>query len=775
MKIFVTGTRGIPNIPGGIETHCQELYPRMVKMGHEVTIATRKPYCQDLSEWRGIKLKPLYAPRIEILETIVHTFLALFEAKKNKPDILHIHAIGPGLLVPLARAMGFKVVLTNHGPDYEREKWGSLAKKMLKLGEYLSGKYSHKVIAISNTIANIVHQRCGINCTMIPNGLKEVSRTSEVNYLLDSKINPGKYLLAVARFVPEKGLHNLIDAFNKYNNEYQLVIAGDAPYNTNYSQRLKASAARNQNIILTGYVTGDFLNQLFCHAGAFVLPSRHEGFPISMLEALSYKLPILLSNIPAHKEAKLPAVCYFNIEQPQNLELKLKQLIVNLKDGNLSSFDFKDIHSEYDWQKIAEKTISVYSQILYQTNLNNYDIVSKPYPLRLPPSLNEKPQRIAIVHEWLLVDAGAEKVLSEILKIFPGADIYSLLDFMSENDRKLIGYRHAKTSFIQKLPLASKYYHYYLPLMPLAVEQFDLSSYDLVISNNYAVAKGIISGPDQLHISYINSPMRYAWDLQFQYLNLSGLSKNVKGLVVRWLLHKLRIWDVRAAHGVDHFITNSKFISRRVKKTYGRKSTVINPPVDTNFFTPPEDDKPPENFYLTVSRLAPYKRVDILVQTFNTLPDSHLVVIGTGPGLPLLKKISGNNVEILGFQDNITVRDHMRRAKAFLFAAEEDFGIAPLEAQACGLPVIALGLGGASETIIPLNQDSKTDPTGVFFYSQTPDAVASAIQYFEKNKTHFTRKACRDNALSYSPETFRKKFRNFTFDKYAQFIKEIKL
>ncbi|MEA1921994.1 MAG: glycosyltransferase family 4 protein [Pseudomonadota bacterium] len=377
--------------------------------------------------------------------------------------------------------------------------------------------------------------------------------------------------------------------------------------------------------------------------------------------------------------------------------------------------------------------------------------------------------KVAVIHEWLLVEAGAEKVLSEILKLFPEADLFCLLDYLPARERGFIGHRVTKTSFIQKLPFAKEKYRLYLPLMPLAVEQFDLSPYDLVISCNYAVAKGVITGPDQLHISYIHSPMRYAWDLQFQYLRQANLEKGLKSWLARWILHKMRLWDTRTAHGVDHYIANSEFIARRIKKVYGRQATVIHPPVATDYFTPGKEVK--EDFYLTVSRLVPYKHIDTLIKAFAMIPERKLIIIGSGPEEKRLQSMASDNVTMIGFQKTETVRDYLRRARAFLFAAEEDFGIVPLEAQACGTPVIAYGRGGAKETVITLDNKPGQPATGLFFPTQQPESVVEAILHFEKEENKISAQACRDNALRFSTEIFRKKFKDFIDLQYSKFIK----
>ncbi|MEA3348058.1 MAG: glycosyltransferase family 4 protein [Pseudomonadota bacterium] len=381
--------------------------------------------------------------------------------------------------------------------------------------------------------------------------------------------------------------------------------------------------------------------------------------------------------------------------------------------------------------------------------------------------------KVAVIHEWLLVEAGAEKVLGEILNIFPEADLFCLLDYLPTRERDFIGHRITKTSCIQKLPFAKDKYRLYLPLMPLAVEQFDLSEYDLVISCNYAVAKGVITGPNQLHISYIHTPMRYAWDLQFQYLRQAKLEHGIKSWLARWILHKMRLWDSRTAHGVDHYIANSKFIAQRVKKVYGRTATVIYPPVDTDYFTPGKEER--EEYYLTVSRLVSYKHIDILVEAFAQMPERRLVVIGGGPEEDRLKTQAGNNVIMLGHLKTEEVRNYMRKAQAFLFAAEEDFGIVPLEAQACGTPVIAYGRGGVKETIISLDENldagETKSATGIFFSKQEANSVVEAIRHFEKEENKISDQACRENAMRFSAQIFRKQFKEFIDLQYSKFLK----
>ena len=371
--------------------------------------------------------------------------------------------------------------------------------------------------------------------------------------------------------------------------------------------------------------------------------------------------------------------------------------------------------------------------------------------------------KIAIVHDWLTSYAGAEKVLEEMLECYPAADLFTVVDFLSCEQRQRLKGKRSTTTFIQKMPFSKNKYRSYLPLMPLAIEQLDLSSYDLIISSSHAVAKGVLTGPNQLHLSYVHSPMRYAWDLQHQHLKESGMNKGVKSYLARYLLHKMRIWDLRTANGVDKFIANSKFIAKRIWKVYRRESEVIYPPVDTNYF---QLGGKKENFYLTVSRMVPYKRMDLIVAAFSKMPDRKLIVIGDGPDMDKIKKVSASNVQILGRQSSEIVRDHLQRAKAFVFAAEEDFGIIPVEAQSCGTPVIAFGKGGALETVKDIRHKN---PTGVFFMKQEILDIQNAVSFFESNIDIFKPAQCRANALNFSSEVFREKLKMFVDDEWCKF------
>jgi glycosyltransferase involved in cell wall biosynthesis len=353
--------------------------------------------------------------------------------------------------------------------------------------------------------------------------------------------------------------------------------------------------------------------------------------------------------------------------------------------------------------------------------------------------------RVAIIHDWLTVYAGAEKVLSQMLLLYPQAEVFTLVDFLPDADRGFLASHKVHTSFIQRLPKARSSYRSYLPLMPLAIEQFDLAAFDLVLSSSHAVAKGVLTGPDQIHVCYCHSPIRYAWDLQGQYLRESGLQRGIKSWVARLILSYIRMWDVRTANGVDHFIANSSFIARRISKVYGRASAVVAPPVDV-----PEVPSlsPRKDYYVTASRLVPYKRIDLIIKAFNAMPDKALVVIGSGPMLAEMKQLAGSNVRVLGYQPQNVLEQHLAEAKAFVFAAEEDFGIAPVEAQAYGTPVIAYGKGGILDSVI----DGRT---GNFFPAQTVEAITAAIDAFEKRASPWDNAQIAQHALEFRPEAFR--------------------
>ena len=359
--------------------------------------------------------------------------------------------------------------------------------------------------------------------------------------------------------------------------------------------------------------------------------------------------------------------------------------------------------------------------------------------------------RVAVVHDWLYTIGGAEQVLREILNCYPNADVFTLFDLLEVEERRRLGFEKSNTSFLQKMPMLAKHRRAYLPLMPIAIEQFDLSGYDLVISSSCAVAKGVITGPDQLHVAYVHSPMRYAWDLQHVYLKENGCASGVKSLIARTILHRMRLWDVRTAHGADAIFTNSQFVARRVKKIYGRDAKVIYPPVT---LSARDGVLPAGNHFLAASRLVPYKRIEPIVRAFNTMPDLNLVVAGDGPEAERLKKLAGPNVSFVGFVSDKHLRDLMATARAFVFAAEEDFGIVLVEAQSEGAPVLALGRGGARESIA----SNGPHATGMHFASADSISIADCVRSFVAREPSISRADCRHRATFFSAERFRRQF-----------------
>ena len=365
----------------------------------------------------------------------------------------------------------------------------------------------------------------------------------------------------------------------------------------------------------------------------------------------------------------------------------------------------------------------------------------------------------ALIHDWFSTYAGAEKCIESFTNIWNDFEIYGLIDFLSDADRdKILKGKYTHTSFIQRLPFAKKKYRNYLPLFPLAIEQFDLSGYDVVLSSSHAVAKGVLTHSNQLHISYMHTPIRYAWDLYHQYLYESGLNHGLKGILAKYFLHKIRLWVVSTANRVDHYIANSHYIARRIKKAYGKSSDVIYPPVDIDKFVLHESKS---DFYLTASRMVPYKKIDLIVEAFSQT-DKKLLVIGDGPDMGKIKSKASKNIELLGFADDKTMADLMGQAKAFVFAAEEDFGITPVEAQACGTPVICFGRGGALETV-------REGISGLYFMEQNIRELLATVDKFEQSYDKFEPIKIRENSLKFSRTRFESEIKSYVEKKYEEF------
>lgn len=371
--------------------------------------------------------------------------------------------------------------------------------------------------------------------------------------------------------------------------------------------------------------------------------------------------------------------------------------------------------------------------------------------------------RVAVVHDWLDTWRGGEAVLARMLEVFPQADLYALVDFMGDADRARLGGRRARTTFVQRLPFARRHFRAYLPLFPRAIESLDLAGHDVVLSSSHAVAKGVRVPPGALHVCYCYTPMRYAWDLQEQYLTHSGLGRGPERWLVRALLARLRAWDRATSARVHTFVAISDHIADRIRRAYGRESVVIHPPVAAPRAAA---GAARGDAYVTVSQLVPYKRVDLVVEAFARMPDRVLVVIGEGPGLARLRAVAPPNVRVLGRVDDAERDRWLAHGRAFVFAAEEDFGIAPLEAQAAGMPVIAYRGGAAAQTVRGLDADA---PTGVLFDAQTPDALIAAVQTFEAHATRITREACLANAARFAPERFRRALATLVEDAWRTF------
>ena len=363
----------------------------------------------------------------------------------------------------------------------------------------------------------------------------------------------------------------------------------------------------------------------------------------------------------------------------------------------------------------------------------------------------------ALIHDWYYINGGAEKVIHSFNNIWNDLDLYALVDFLNDKDRRyILNGKSVNTSFIQRLPTAKSNHRKFLQLFPYAIEQFDLREYDLILSSSASIAKGVLTNHNQLHICYCHSPMRYAWDLYHQYLNESSFGF-FKRTYAKKVLHKVRMWDVINTNRVDVFVANSNYIKGRIKKIYNRDAKVIYPPVNVKNLVL---EKNKEDYYFTASRMVPYKKMDLIVRAFNNMPDKQLIVAGDGPEYKKIKSIAKSNIKLLGFLEENKLKEYISRAQAFVFAAEEDFGIIPVEAQACGTPVIAYNKGGLRETVLDME-------TGILFNNQTEKSINDAVKKFETLK--FDYDAIRKNSLRFSKERFEKEIKDFVTSEYSRF------
>jgi len=364
--------------------------------------------------------------------------------------------------------------------------------------------------------------------------------------------------------------------------------------------------------------------------------------------------------------------------------------------------------------------------------------------------------KIAIVHDWFDAPGGAENVIRNLLEIYPGADLFALVDFFSEAHRThFLKGKQVHTSFVQRLPFAKGKFRNYLPLFPLAIEQFDLSGYDVVLSSSHTVAKGVLTGPEQLHICYQYSPMRYAWDMYHPYFKEHHIS-GLKAWVLRRVLHRMRIWDVVSSRRVDAFLAISTLIRSRIGKYYGRRSQILFPPVATEAFALCEEK---EAYFFTASRLVPYKKIKMIVEAFNA-NGRPLKVAGTGEQYEEIRQIAKSNVEVLGYCSDAEMKRYMQRARAFVYAAYEDFGIVPVEAMACGTPVIAYGRGGILDTV-------KEGVTGLLYEAQSVESLNRAVLAFETRV--FDPRIISEHASVFGEEHFREAFRTFVDEAFSRF------
>lgn len=367
LRIAVLGLRGFPDVQGGVEKHCQELFPRLARRGLSVTVLGRRGYIPAESRlYEGVSLRPLWAPRKKSLEAICHTGLGVgwLAAHRSAFDLLHIHAIGPSLLAPAARAIGVRLVVTNHGPDYDRQKWGRAAKAMLRLGERLGARHAHAVIAVSRHIQGLLAQQYGARATYIPNGVNAPERVPPGETLAKFGLNPGNYVLAVGRLVPEKGFHDLLEAFGGIGGDWKLAIVGGADHEDDYSRGLRQKAQATAGAVMAGFQKGRALGELYSNAGLFVLPSYHEGLPIVALEAMSYRLPMLLSDIPANREVAMEGEV-FPMGQVGPLRGRLAEFIAHpelLRSEDRLAAKQRRLEEEFNWDVIAERTAEVYRQ-----------------------------------------------------------------------------------------------------------------------------------------------------------------------------------------------------------------------------------------------------------------------------------------------------------------------------------------------------------------------------------------------------------------------------
>jgi glycosyltransferase involved in cell wall biosynthesis len=369
--------------------------------------------------------------------------------------------------------------------------------------------------------------------------------------------------------------------------------------------------------------------------------------------------------------------------------------------------------------------------------------------------------KTAIVHDWFVSYAGSERVVESLTNVWRDADVFVLFNLLNKEDQKVVVKdKIPHTSFLNKFKSIKKHHRKFLPLFPYAIEQFDFSEYDLIISSSHAVAKGILTNSNQLHICYCHTPIRYAWDLMNQYLREANLTSGIKGIIAKSILHYIRVWDSATANRPDYFIANSNYIAKRIQKIYRRESFVINPPVDIDKF---KCEKNKDNYYLTASRFVPYKRIDLIAEAFSKMPDKKLLIIGDGPEEDKIRSKSAGNVELLGYKSGEALVKYMQKAKAFVFAAEEDFGIMIVEALSCGTPVIAFNKGGAKETVVD-------EENGILYPEQSTNSIIEAVKRFGLIENKFEPQIISNYAKKFDRKIFEEKIKEYIENKCNNFF-----
>ncbi len=705
------------------------------------------------------RFEALLGPR-RLIE-IPHRKLSLHSARQvtafvrnNAIDLIHSHGFGAGLYGRLVAIFsGVPAVHTFHGLEFKpsRPLWTAtrfLVESALSLA-------SKRLIAVSGSEEKHLKRwlfAYSKRIHKIHNGIPD--RTFSPKPLFSSA-KPVR-ILWVGRMHEQKDPFQVVDIANDMRDLlkgelFTIEMVGDGPLKGELEDLIAQSEL--QDVVLVRSSTND-IGHYYDRCDILLSTSRWEGLPTCILEAMQAGLLVVASSVSGNLDL-VEDRCTGVVFDKQS-SLQAAELLCSVIRGEVSSSDMlatarKRVASEFGIERFADEHLRLYQSVLWNEGSTEAWVPSATTKPLLPTPDPNSGLRVAVVHDWLTAYAGSERVVEQIMAVFPTADLFALVDFLPEREREFLCRRPVNTSFLQQLPIGRKLFRKLLWLLPLAVESFDLTPYDVIISSSHAVAKGVITGPDQLHICYCHSPIRYAWDLQHEYLREAGLSRGLSGLYARLTLHYMRIWDLRTANGVDRFIANSHFIARRIQKTYRREAAVIHPPIDIQHF---QLQTRKENFYITVSRLVPYKRVDLIAAAFAQMPNRKLLVIGDGPNLKLWRQQAAPNVEFLGYQSDETVRTMMGRAKAFVFAAEEDFGITVVEAQASGTPVVCFARGGALESVV-------AGRTGVFFKHQTAESIRQAVETFERTQNTFDPSQIRAHAAAFSAERFRLQFQEF--------------